>query len=153
MSTPGNPATSPGEQEAEASGALLLLSTLLLALLLVSYALKRYKLVASPTASPFVVHESLISITLGLLVGWALSTWGFVPSQGPTTDVDRGAGGDFLRLLAFDHRSFFNLLLPPILFESGFGMRGKRHFFQHLGEICAFAFLGGWGGGGGGIGG
>ncbi len=137
--SPLEPIQSPGEEEAEASGALLLLSSLLLCLLLVSYVLKRYKLVASPT-SPFVVHESLIAITLGLLVGWILSSW--TPAGHRAGGSSGGAGDEFLRMLAFDPRYFFYLLLPPILSESGFGLRGKRYFFQHLGEICAFAFLG-----------
>lgn len=38
-------------------------------------------------------------------------------------------------------RLFMILLLPPIIFESGFNMQ-KKHFFRNLGTIILYAFLG-----------
>jgi NhaP-type Na+/H+ or K+/H+ antiporter len=38
-------------------------------------------------------------------------------------------------------RLFMILLLPPIIFESGFNMQ-KKHFFRNLGTISVYAFLG-----------
>lgn len=41
----------------------------------------------------------------------------------------------------FDDRFFFFVLLPPIILEAGYNMQ-RRKFFQNIGAICMFAFLG-----------
>lgn len=41
----------------------------------------------------------------------------------------------------FDERFFFFVLLPPIILEAGYNMQ-RRKFFQNIGAICMFAFLG-----------
>eukprot|EP00914_Ancora_sagittata_P014887 GHVO01029234.1.p2 GENE.GHVO01029234.1~~GHVO01029234.1.p2 ORF type:complete len:612 (-),score=101.56 GHVO01029234.1:4052-5626(-) len=47
------------------------------------------------------------------------------------------------RILAFNDDVFFLLLLPPIIFESGFGLSDKRghYFFKNFGAILWLAFF------------
>ncbi|KAI9028384.1 Sodium/hydrogen exchanger family-domain-containing protein [Hyaloraphidium curvatum] len=99
--------------------ALLILFTLLLASLLSAYALRRFKI--------RYIHETVLAVILGLAVGLVI----------------RLAGGDqnLQRLVKFDPRYFFNLLLPPILLNSGYEMQ-MNMFFRNLGTILVFAFLG-----------
>jgi NhaP-type Na+/H+ or K+/H+ antiporter len=71
-------------------------------------------------------HETGVAILMGLAVSgivWAADS----------KDLSNG----FL----FDPTLFFYIILPPIIFASGFNMRRKR-FFENIGYIMLFGVLG-----------
>jgi sodium/hydrogen exchanger-like protein 6/7 len=73
------------------------------------------------------VHESGVAILLGMGVGLAVANIRTVE--------------ELKNLVLFDQSSFFLILLPPIIFASGYNMK-RRMFFKNLGSILAFAFIG-----------
>eukprot|EP01039_Chlorochromonas_danica_P006175 gene6175-6809_t len=68
------------------------------------------------------MHESTLASLLGLVAG--------VIVQGMTGQT-----------IAFNQTFFFYLVLPPVIFSAGFGMKKKR-FFQHLHLILYYGVLG-----------
>ena len=57
-------------------------------------------------------------------------------------DNDASAADDVARsLLSFSPTAFFVLLLPPIIFNSGYHLR-RDLFFRHIGPICLYACVG-----------
>jgi len=106
------------EKEHSSSMAIFfLLSVLMLCIFLVHFLLKN-KLHYIP--------ESLSIVFLGAAIGLIMKAL-------PETETKR--------IEAFSPTAFFLVLLPPIIFESGYNLH-KGNFFQNLGSICVFAIIG-----------
>ena len=86
-----------GQKEISSSWALLILIVLLIAAFFLSYVLHSRKIQA--------VHETVISIFAGMVIGLILRLVGVE---------------SVLASVTFDYQFFFNLLLPPIILAAGY---------------------------------
>jgi len=73
------------------------------------------------------LHETGLSIITGIITG-TLIRYMYTPVQ-----LDN--------MIAFQQDIFFLILLPPIIFESGYNMKRKM-FFKNIGSLLAFALVG-----------
>lgn len=72
--------------------------------------------------------ESIVVVFLGALIGLLIN---LLSDQSP----------NWKREQVFSPTAFFLVLLPPIIFESGYNLH-KGNFFQNIGSILAFAIVG-----------
>lgn len=72
--------------------------------------------------------ESIVVVFLGALIGLLINLLNKEPINAKREEV-------------FSPTAFFLVLLPPIIFESGYNLH-KGNFFQNIGSILAFAIVG-----------
>ncbi|KAI8070987.1 Sodium/hydrogen exchanger family-domain-containing protein [Gongronella butleri] len=108
----------PMEEEMYSAWALLILMSLLIGALWTSYYLQLRKIRA--------IHETVVSIMAGMIVGLIIKLT-------PGTIVQK--------MMQFNQGYFFNMLLPPIILNSGYELK-RRNFFYNFGTILTFAMIG-----------
>ena len=74
-----------------------------------------------------IIHETIIATFFGIICGLVIH---FAAS-----------GGTLEKLVAFDHRYFFNLLRPPIVLRQGYDLDVQRAY-QNIGPISLLGFVG-----------
>ena len=75
-------------------------------------------------------HETGVTVVLGMLFSWIF----YAISENKPNLADR------LAVYGFKSTFFFDVILPPLIFNSGFNMRRKK-FFQNLGNIMIFGLV------------
>ncbi|EGV63001.1 monovalent cation:H+ antiporter, CPA1 (nhx1) [Yamadazyma tenuis] len=114
----GDDAENPVTEEIFSSWALFILLSLLCAALWSSYFLQQRRIKA--------IHETVLSIFYGMIVGLII----------------RVSPGHYIQdAVKFNSGYFFNILLPPIILNSGFELN-QANFFSNIGTILTFAIPG-----------
>lgn len=103
--------------ETEESRAILLVAITLVTSIFLTFFFLKFEFKYIP--------DSTVTIVFGAILGFALKMGG--------RSLD-----DVFKL---DSKTFFLILLPPIIYDSGYNMR-KGHFFNNVGSIMIFAVFG-----------
>ncbi|XP_010833387.1 PREDICTED: sodium/hydrogen exchanger 8 isoform X2 [Bison bison bison] len=110
------------QQEEQSSGMTIFFSLLVLAIcIILVHLLIRYRLHFLP--------ESVAVVSLGILMGAVIKI------------IEFKKLANWKEEEMFRPNMFFLLLLPPIIFESGYSLH-KGNFFQNIGSIALFAVFG-----------
>lgn len=118
ISLPEEPESNPITEEIFSSWALFIILLLLCSALWSSYFLQQRRIKA--------IHETVLSIFYGMIVGLLI----------------RISPGHYIQdAVKFKSSYFFNILLPPIILNSGYELH-QANFFNNLGSILTFAIPG-----------